>query len=375
MVTNLEVNCRLLSRAFGVPVVLADEKDMFYQNVLRGISPSAEYPSVMVTPYREQFFSFAAPDGQKIVGGPCLPEEISDRRSSELAGGLNARQKRRADYYRTLPVIERKQWEGMARLAYFTVHGTERAVQEQNAGMTIENPDLRVSERKQSMSFHHDPSHEQKLMSFIRKGNVREVKKLVQSGPEDGGEFGVLSRSSYVRSQKNLAIASITLATRAAMEGGVYPEMAYTLSDVYIQRLEELSEVRQVDQLVQEALCAFAGRVQRAKNKEMSPVIVKCQRYINEHVYEPLSLTRIAHYAELSPSHVSAAFKKETGFTVSEAIQKARIEEAESLLMLTAHPIAVIGAWLQFTDQSHFTKVFKKYTGQTPKQYRQAARF
>ncbi|OES46667.1 helix-turn-helix domain-containing protein [Domibacillus iocasae] len=62
-------------------------------------------------------------------------------------------------------------------------------------------------------------------------------------------------------------------------------------------------------------------------------------------------------------------FEKET---ISQAIQRARVEEAESWLLLSSHPIAVISAWLLFTGQSHFTKIFKKHTGLTPKQYRQS---
>lgn len=63
------------------------------------------------------------------------------------------------------------------------------------------------------------------------------MKKIVQTGPEDGG---------------------------------VHLEMAYTLSDVYIQRLEELSEVTQVEHLLQDALCAFTERVQQAKTSSLA---------------------------------------------------------------------------------------------------------
>ncbi|MCP3761023.1 helix-turn-helix domain-containing protein [Domibacillus sp. A3M-37] len=129
-----------------------------------------------------------------------------------------------------------------------------------------------------------------------------------------------------------------------------------------------------MEHLLQDALCAFTERVQRAKTPSLSPIIVKCQRYIIQHVYDGLSLERIAHYIKLSSSYVSILFKSETGIAINEAIQRARIEEAESLLLLSSHPIAVISACLHFTDQSHFTKVFKKHTGLTPKQYRQSIR-
>ncbi|MET1031158.1 hypothetical protein, partial [Domibacillus tundrae] len=55
---------------------------------------------------------------------------------------------RRADYYRKLPVVGKKQWKGMARLVYFTVYGIESNVREQTAHVTVGNSDLHVVEAK-----------------------------------------------------------------------------------------------------------------------------------------------------------------------------------------------------------------------------------
>jgi YesN/AraC family two-component response regulator len=74
---------------------------------------------------------------------------------------------------------------------------------------------------------------------------------------------------------------------------------------------------------------------------------------------------------ELSPNYVSALFKKEVGMTVSEYIQQSKIDEAKKLISYSKTPISEICSLLNFTDQSYFTKVFKKHTGTTPKQYRE----
>ncbi|WP_257147935.1 helix-turn-helix domain-containing protein [Bacillus thuringiensis] len=56
--------------------------------------------------------------------------------------------------------------------------------------------------------------------------------------------------------------------------------------------------------------------------------------------------------------------------TISKYIQREKIEEAKKLLTVTNYTLLEIGTVLNFNNQSYFTKVFKKYTKVTPKQYR-----
>ncbi len=235
--------------------------------------------------------------------------------------------------------------------------------------ISFANPDLEVSKRLQNFSFHHDPLLEKKLFNGIKEGNVEEVRKNVNIVPEE--ELGVLSKSSYIRSKKNLAITSITVATRAAIDGGLHSEIAYTLSDIFIQRVEELNELKSIAALLENSLCTFAERVSKVKAQRYSRTVVTCQNYIFSRLYQEITLEELAQAVKLNPNYLSVLFKKEVGISVSEYIQKCRIEEAKNLLLNTSSPISEICSWLNFTDQSYFTKVFKKYTGVTPKQFKE----
>ncbi|MCB2795335.1 AraC family transcriptional regulator, partial [Listeria monocytogenes] len=79
-----------------------------------------------------------------------------------------------------------------------------------------------------------------------------------------------LSKRSRLRNEKNLAICLITLVTRAAIDGGLYPETAFTVSDLYIQHIEELQDAEEVGRVGQEALLDFAGRVRSQKSRRYS---------------------------------------------------------------------------------------------------------
>ena len=73
---------------------------------------------------------------------------------------------------------------------------------------------------------------------------------------------------------------------------------------------------------------------------------------------------------ELNPSYFSTLFKQSCGSSFKEYLNSIRIEESKKLLAATDRSILDIALSIGFEDQSYFTKVFKKYTGLTPKQYR-----
>ncbi|WP_249649209.1 AraC family transcriptional regulator, partial [Lysinibacillus sp. D4B2_S17] len=81
-------------------------------------------------------------------------------------------------------------------------------------------------------------------------------------------------------------------------------------------------------------------------------------------------LDQFSAICHLSSNYLSSLFKKEVGISLSEYIHQQKIEEAKKLLTFTNYPILDIGSLLNFTDHSYDIKVFKKFPGITPKQYR-----
>lgn len=182
------------------------------------------------------------------------------------------------------------------------------------------------------------------------------------------------AKRSRLRSEKNLMITGIALICRAAVEGGLHEEDAFTLSDYYIQQLEEMGSLQEVGAVMTKALFDFVDRVAQVRRGHYSPSVQDCLHEIASQLYGDLSLGRLAERVHLSPNYLSGLFKKEVGLTLSEYIQRERIGEAKKLLALTDYPVADIAAWLSFHDQSYFIKVFKKWGGTTPRAYRRSER-
>lgn len=236
--------------------------------------------------------------------------------------------------------------------------------------------ELVVARNRENLIFHHDPMAEWEVFHHVKNGNPEDMRNAwFRIGSGQFGVFGTLSRKSRLRNKKNLAICTITLATRAAIDGGLYWEEAYTLSDLYIQYIEDLQQTAEVDEALLTALTDFTERVRRSRSAGVSKHVAICKNYIFNHLYAEIRLEHLAKAVNLSPAYLSGLFRRETGMTISAFIQRERVEEAKRLLVLTDDPIASISTKLTFHDQTHFGKVFKRHTGMTPRRYRQLYRY
>ncbi|MBS4197032.1 helix-turn-helix domain-containing protein [Lederbergia citri] len=273
------------------------------------------------------------------------------------------------DYFHSVRVMNKERLKHLGSLLYYFVNNQKLDIENVEATRSIENPDMLISKTKQELSFHYSYLYEKRLLQLIKDGNIEGLQQTTSVQPQNG-RFGTLSMKSMIRSEKNLVIAAVTLATRAALEGGVPSEEAYTVSDMYIQMLEELHEINDILHIRNDAIFDFTERVAKYKGRNYSKPILFSLKYIQKHLYEDISLAQLSQLIKMNPSYVSQLFKKEVGVTLNEYILRTKIEEAQKLLSLTNYSITDIYAMLNFYDQSHFSKVFKKYSGVTPKQYR-----
>jgi len=92
---------------------------------------------------------------------------------------------------------------------------------------------------------------------------------------------------------------------------------------------------------------------------------------LQERFPEPLDLNTLASLFHLSPFHLHRVFKRVSGRTVGEYLQKIRIDAASHLLSKTDMQITEIAYAVGFSSPSYFSTVFQKKTGSTPTRYRQ----
>lgn len=92
--------------------------------------------------------------------------------------------------------------------------------------------------------------------------------------------------------------------------------------------------------------------------------------YINKNLGKPLSLQTIAMEVYLHPTYLSNMFKKQTGYTIINYINRCRIRKAKELLCDPRNKVCWVMEQVGFVNQRYFGKVFKEITGVTPTQYK-----
>lgn len=341
------------------------------------------FPIIKSTKCLENYFAINLNKDNTFLGkfivGPSVFSSVNEETINKIILVNNIQINYKFDlirFYSSLKVMDYSHLVNASVLLYYCIYNRmiePSTVIEKNS--SIKNLDKKIKsstnkvllKNRENSIFHHSLTYEKNIFESIKRGDKKDLLQYINANPQ--GEPGTLSINP-LRSKKNLIICVITLATRASMDGGLDPELAYSLSDAYIQNLEGLESLNELENLKNKALCDFADKVHKIKEFKYPKTIFLCQEYISKHLYEYLTLSNIAASLGISKKYLSGLFSKNLGITLTEYIQKQKIEEAKFLLTSTNYSIVYICELLKFNDQSHFTKIFKKFTGLTPKKYK-----
>ena len=223
---------------------------------------------------------------------------------------------------------------------------------------------------------HHNP-YDQEMREFgsIENGDLIQLEKSMQEDYD--GTIGTLAKDP-LRNLKNLGIVLVTLASRAAIRGGLSPEISFSLSDSYIQPIEECKDLALVAPLAHKAEFQYAEMVHEIKEKQKgilkkqkNPRINKCKDFIFSHLHDRITLEDLAAEADCNPNYLSQLFKECEGISISGYILQEKINRAKNLLIYSDYSYIEIATYLGFSSQSHLGTQFKKHTGYTLRQYRE----
>ncbi|WP_309118974.1 response regulator [Paenibacillus sp.] len=106
----------------------------------------------------------------------------------------------------------------------------------------------------------------------------------------------------------------------------------------------------------------------------LQSVVEKAKTYIRDHLHEELSREDIANHVYLNPDYLTRVFKKETGLSISDYVLHQRLDLAAGLLANTDLSVGAIAAKIGYSNFSHFSRIFKKYMGVNPAEYRSKRR-
>lgn len=99
------------------------------------------------------------------------------------------------------------------------------------------------------------------------------------------------------------------------------------------------------------------------------PLVFKIKSYVKKNLQRKITLASVSESTFFSPVHCENVFKKETGSSIIDYVLGERIREAKALITERSLSLQRIAEAVGFTDYNYFSRVFKKRTGLSPKEY------
>lgn len=213
-------------------------------------------------------------------------------------------------------------------------------------------------------------TYEQGLMRMVREGDLN-YKLAVENSSAVSDGVGFTSKDP-LRQAKTSVTVFISLCVRAAIEGGLTPEVAYALGDAYIQEAEDARSISDVAAVSGPMYEDFVRRVHNCRvNPSLSKPIQTVCDYIEQNAEEPLSMEIISARVGYAEYYLSRKFKEEVKVSVNQYIKIVRIERAKFYLGCTQESIQEIADRLRFCSRSYFGETFRSIVGCSPAEYRQ----
>lgn len=207
---------------------------------------------------------------------------------------------------------------------------------------------------------------EKKLITKLKTGDTEAAKALLN----DLLGYVFFAEGSNLEIVKSRALELSSLLSRAAIEGGATSDSVLKINNQFVLSLQSITDLDELCYSLQETIDVFTDCMFNYIPTKGNEITKKAIRYISQNFAQNLTLSMVADHVHLNPAYFSTLFKQSTGSSFKEYLNMVRIEESKRLLSNTDYSIIDISLATGFEDQSYFSKVFKKYTGLTPKQYR-----
>jgi AraC-like DNA-binding protein len=173
---------------------------------------------------------------------------------------------------------------------------------------------------------------------------------------------------------KSFLLELVVMMSRTAVEAGAEPSEVLGTHYSSLVDLANISDEADLSAWLVSMLERIMDAIKEQRAYPNTVLLTNALQYMEQHLSENMSRDDAAMAACMSPSHFSRLMKEKLGRSFTELINQMRTDKSKELLRRTDLSIVEICMECGFNDQSYFTKVFEKYTGKTPREYRLTAR-
>ena len=154
------------------------------------------------------------------------------------------------------------------------------------------------------------------------------------------------------------------------MDTQVHPSYIFNQLHTFQLRIHEATQASELLHLPYEMVRKYCLLVKNFTYDNYSYLIRSVVNYINQHLAAELSLATLAAEFDKNASYLSNEFKKEVGDTLTTYINKHRILASLRYFNTTDMSVAEVSNAVGYTDMGYFSRLFRKYVGQSPREYK-----
>lgn len=162
----------------------------------------------------------------------------------------------------------------------------------------------------------------------------------------------------------------LVLISRTSIDAGADVQEIFGFNNEYLQKIESFQSIDELSVWLTGIMHRFIDYTFDFSRIKHIDAVYKTMEYVRANYDKKLSLDEIAKNAFLSKAYLSSIFKEEIGESLTNYINRVRIEKSRVLLLDKEISLIDIANLCGFEDQSYFTRVFKKIVGISPKKYR-----
>ena len=204
------------------------------------------------------------------------------------------------------------------------------------------------------------------LLKTINDGNTADLQQEINLFLNDTAPF---AQKDFSICKRNLYSFNSTIHT-SILFTHIQPHESLNLWVFFVDKISCAHTHDDLLKILYNMCYAYCSLFQNYTFPEYSKTVSDVINYIYIHLPEPLSLSVIAEHLHKNASRLSTDFKQETGKTVTNFIQQTRISRATNYLCNTELSVSEIALAVGFDDFAYFSRIFKKHTGYSPKEYR-----
>ena len=169
---------------------------------------------------------------------------------------------------------------------------------------------------------------------------------------------------------KSFALELVVMMSRTAVDAGADPTRIMAMNSSHFSTLTAIDDEEELSPWMTDTLEKLMDEIHAQRRKRRQIHLSRAIGYIEKHLAENIRKDEVARHGGFSPGHFSHLVREETGQTFRELVARYRVRHACHLLARTRRSLSEVALDCGFTDQSYFTKIFRKISGQNPLHYR-----